>query len=142
MKQIRNGIFETNSSSTHTLTMCMKDDYNDWINGKAYFDLDTSKIKSAELVKEEFEVQNENKKFDNWRLRLIDEKALKYKEDGTLDYCCWDYDNLQRVTEYDAKYLTFKEYWDMWVENETYESEFETPSGEKIIAFGDYGQDQ
>lgn len=28
--QIRRGVFETNSSSVHSLTMCMKSDYDKW----------------------------------------------------------------------------------------------------------------
>lgn len=35
--QIRKGVFETNSSSVHTLTMCMDDDYQKWKNGEYVF---------------------------------------------------------------------------------------------------------
>ena len=34
MKQIRRNVFETNSSSTHSITMCMKSDYDRWIAGE------------------------------------------------------------------------------------------------------------
>jgi len=37
MKQVRLGVFETNSSSTHSLTMCSQEQYNDWKQGKLYF---------------------------------------------------------------------------------------------------------
>ena len=33
-RQIRKGVFETNSSSTHSLTMCLKSDYDKWANGE------------------------------------------------------------------------------------------------------------
>ena len=33
MKQIRQNVFETNSSSTHSITMCMRSDYNRWVAG-------------------------------------------------------------------------------------------------------------
>ena len=36
MKTIRIGTFETNSSSTHSITMCMKDDYKKFKNGEMY----------------------------------------------------------------------------------------------------------
>ena len=36
MIQIRNGVFETNSSSTHSLVMCMKNDYDKWVNREVY----------------------------------------------------------------------------------------------------------
>ena len=37
MKQIRTGLFETNSSSTHTLTMCSDEEYKDWLDGKLLY---------------------------------------------------------------------------------------------------------
>ena len=36
--QVRQGVFETNSSSTHTLTICSKDDYDSG-NAVKYFGL-------------------------------------------------------------------------------------------------------
>lgn len=35
--QVRNSIFETNSSSVHSVTVCDKSDYIDWTNGKKKF---------------------------------------------------------------------------------------------------------
>ena len=35
---IRRGIFETNSSSVHSLTMCSDDEYSKWRNGEVYYD--------------------------------------------------------------------------------------------------------
>lgn len=39
--QVRQGVFETNSSSTHTLTICSKDDYDKWKRGEVFW-LDNS----------------------------------------------------------------------------------------------------
>lgn len=36
--QIRRGVFETNSSSTHSITMCMESDYDKWVNGELALD--------------------------------------------------------------------------------------------------------
>ena len=36
--QIRRGLFETNSSSVHTLTICTLEDYNKFKNGKLFVD--------------------------------------------------------------------------------------------------------
>ena len=33
-RQIRKGVFETNSSSTHSLVMCLKSDFDRWNNGE------------------------------------------------------------------------------------------------------------
>ena len=34
MKQIRRNVFETNSSSTHSMTMCMESDFDRWMSGE------------------------------------------------------------------------------------------------------------
>ena len=34
MRQIRRNVFETNSSSTHSITMCMDSEFNKWVKGK------------------------------------------------------------------------------------------------------------
>lgn len=33
-KQIRRGVFETNSSSVHSITMCTESDYDKWVTGE------------------------------------------------------------------------------------------------------------
>ena len=33
-KQIRRGVFETNSSSVHSLTLCMESDFDKWVAGE------------------------------------------------------------------------------------------------------------
>ena len=33
-RQIRRGVYETNSSSVHSLTMCTSSDYDKWKNGE------------------------------------------------------------------------------------------------------------
>ena len=37
-RQIRRGVFETNSSSVHSITMCMQSDYEKWENGEFIYD--------------------------------------------------------------------------------------------------------
>ena len=34
MRQIRRNVFETNSSSTHSITMCMKSEFDKWVKGE------------------------------------------------------------------------------------------------------------
>ena len=38
MIQIRENVFETNSSSTHSITMCSKEEYERWKNGMLLYD--------------------------------------------------------------------------------------------------------
>ena len=49
-RQIRRGVFETNSSSTHSLTMCSEEEFEQWKNGKVLFDEDgVTFVKASEL---------------------------------------------------------------------------------------------
>lgn len=41
---IRRGVFETNSSSVHSLTVCAKEDYDRWVNGEMVRDTNDNKI--------------------------------------------------------------------------------------------------
>ena len=43
-KQIRFGVFETNSSTTHTLTICTKEEFEKWQNGELLFDYYKDKL--------------------------------------------------------------------------------------------------
>lgn len=38
MKQIRRNVFETNSSSTHSITMCMESEFDRWVAGELVWD--------------------------------------------------------------------------------------------------------
>jgi len=57
MRQVRTGTFETNSSSTHTLVIMSKEDYEKFRNGELFLDGDNP-ITKEELIsrnKEEIE---------------------------------------------------------------------------------------
>lgn len=53
MRQVRRGVFETNSSSVHSITMCMKSDYDKWVNGELYWHRWSDKFVSQEVVDKE-----------------------------------------------------------------------------------------
>ena len=44
MKQIRKGVFETNSSSTHSITICTREDFNKFKSGELVFDCCSEKL--------------------------------------------------------------------------------------------------
>lgn len=52
MLQIRNGIFETNSSSVHSITICPENDYNKWVNGELYIDESDKLVSLDEAIEE------------------------------------------------------------------------------------------
>ncbi len=121
-RQIRYGVFETNSSSTHSLTMMMKDDYIRWGKENLYlytgygwsWDFDKP-VHNALYTRDEAIKFVKSNKYYRERDE-IDDKHLRY-----LDFISSD-------DEYGGYLDTFCE-------------EFTTPSGETIVAFGEYGYD-
>lgn len=125
MLQVRNGVFETNSSSVHSLTMCMKSDYDKWKNGELYLDRWYGKFVSYDVVKQFVEeVRNEYREYEP---NYIEGDAEW--EERFLDY----------LNE-DNQYYSYDRYrYD--IEHEIFFQEFETPSGDTVISFGYYGND-
>jgi hypothetical protein len=78
-KQIRVGVFETNSSMTHALTICTEEQYEKWQNGEIFWDKfnDAMEEKYREELVEEFEKDSYYDDFDEWRR---DNDILTYEE--------------------------------------------------------------
>lgn len=47
MKQIRRGVFETNSSSTHSITICTREEFEKFENGELVCDMWSEKLVPA-----------------------------------------------------------------------------------------------
>ena len=122
-RQIRRGVFETNSSSTHSLTMCSKSEYDEFEKGNMYIERWGSKLYTKEKMNEKF------KQMTDWRT-----KELKYRG---VD---WDNDEeFNRVLE-ETDYVTYDKYWDTVSEEyETFEDSYTGKDGDTVIAFGYYG---
>lgn len=137
MKQIRLGVFETNSSSTHSLTICTEEEFNKWTRGEIMFDTYSDKLieintKISEQEKEEARKYYENNKKAFWKLwdQLSEEEVEEWYDKYMYDMC--------KVDRY--RYETYDQF--------LYESDLETftryytsPSGDKLVAFGKYGYD-
>ena len=117
MISVRRNVFETNSSSTHTITMCSENEYDKWRNGELLFD----RWEDEFITKEEYS-------------KIYEEQKQDYLSDNPCDT---DEDFEDYFNE-DKQYYTYDEYWDE-IEYETYEDTYTTKSGEKVIAFGYYG---
>lgn len=125
--QIRRGVFETNSSSTHSLTMCLQSDYNVWKSGKVYFNyggawssLSVNKDKMFVTKDELIEILT-NSKYPP------DQNLSELSDDEFDDY----------LSE-DGAYYSYAGYFDSDT-LETFENSYTTPNGETVIAFGKYG---
>lgn len=122
MKQIRRGVFETNSSSVHSLTMCSSEEYQKWADGEVLYWQDEDKFGTREDIIEEM-------------------KTMKWY-DGTLRYSNVNWNDEDYVSDIfsDERIKTHEEFFENeWFE--TYVEEYTTKSGETVVAFGYYGHD-
>lgn len=127
MRTVRLGTFETNSSSTHSLTMCMASDYEKWKNGEMYWHRWNDELVSKEEVEKEMARLREEFIADN---PDFDENDGEWQEE------------LENYINEDKAYYTYEEFNDYdYIEYETFEDTFETPQGEKVVSFGYYGSD-
>lgn len=95
MISIRKNVFETNSSSTHSLCICTENEYD--------------KFKNGDMMYDDY----------NEELQFVSDKELEEEEDK---YRYKSYENMGKWFEF-------------------YEEHFTTPSGDKMVAFGEYGYD-
>lgn len=121
MRQIRAGVFETNSSSTHSITICTQDEYDKWQNGYLVLDDDSEKLVSIDDM---FETMMEHE------YKCVD----KLKELREISYEKF----LAEIESYG--YLSYGAYCKRDL-LEGYMQGYETPGGEHIVVFGKYGYD-
>lgn len=128
MRQIRSGVFETNSSSTHSLTLCMKSDFDKWKKGEAW--------RCQWVWCTDYIDENVTPK----RYQLYSKHELLFFMKQHLDYLDTDWNN---KTEVESRFQEFiKEGFISYIgfENEYYEyyeDTFVTPAGETVVAFGE-----
>lgn len=129
MKQVRSNTFETNSSSTHSICMCTKDQYDSWASDWDNLKADSVLYQNYEekLVTVEEAVKYVSRYHDYVNLSdVLDAHSIKH--DDAVDYMRED------------GFMTCDDY-DDDTDNESYYDEFVTPGGETVVAFGSYGWD-
>ena len=121
-KQIRRGVFETNSSSVRSITMWTRSDFDRWTDGELLF-------------------WEDEKKFGT-RKELIKDLKKDTLYNGKLRYPNINWNNKDQVSDIfnDENIKTFNQYFQNdWFE--TYWEAYTTPGGENVVAFGYYGHD-
>lgn len=135
-KQIRRSVFETNSSSTHSLTMCDEETFEKWKSGDLMFDKYAEEF--IDLVPElsdeqkngakEYYEYSMGKYWKQWSDLTDSEKEEWYnkyaKEEDIVPEDAVTYDQFMGDT-----YL------------ETFVNRYTTKNGDKVVAFGMYGYD-
>lgn len=134
-RQIRRKVFETNSSSVHTLTICSKKEYEAWKRGELLYDRYSEELVSPvgltddqkKDAAEEYESTKDDFKKD-WGELNSSAKEQWYKK-YAIDHDIMDED-LQTYDDYENDY-----------ELESYSEQYTTESGDNIVVFGRYGRD-
>lgn len=127
-RKIRYGVFETNSSSSHSLTMCSAEEFKKWQNGEMLFDEWNENFVPAIPLSddEKRDVENAYEGGKPWHKLSDEEKNAEY-----IDYA-------RANGLVDEDYQTYEEYMND-DELEPYEQSYKTEGGEEIVAFGKYG---
>lgn len=138
MYQIRQGVFETNSSSTHSLCICTKKEYEDFKDGKLSYNYYGDRLEDCNIpsnymnrAKEYYE-KNKTRFMLDWdnlspedqKNYMINEFDESYKGDGIFKYN-----------------YTFEQFKNSFDGLESYTRFFTSPSGDEMVAFGVYGYD-
>lgn len=111
-RQIRRGVYETNSSSTHSISMCSEETYDKWCNNKLLYWEWQDKFGTKDDIIEELKDEYPNVDWSN------EDKVHDIFEDN----------GIKTSDEYfDDEYL------------EIFEKTYTTSNGEKVVAFGKYG---
>lgn len=114
-RQVRIGVFETNSSMTHSLTMCSDSEYQKWRNGEVYW----SKWSWG----------------DDRDFVPVEEVDAQYKSEYD-EY----YENYEDYIEREYGYVAYDRFgYDEYLES--FDNTYTTPNGEIVHAFGLYGHD-
>lgn len=135
MLQIRKNVFETNSSSTHSITMCSKDDYDRWGNGEVYLNEGWwSKDNTSEYTDKKFVTRDEVNDIlshDKYYHGYYDDEGngKDKKPEDLTDKELVEYDIYTFDKYYEHEYL------------EWFNASYTTDSGETVVAFGLFGYD-
>lgn len=149
MKLVREAAFETNSSSTHSITMCSGSVFDDWKDGKLVFLEDEDKffVKGSRELRDWYArcVLRYKCTYD-WDTKLYSDGSATYTEDELFCQERLDSVSEEDISEYreDDWYacpLSYSEWVDYRGEGYELYEERNTFDGADVVAFGYYGND-
>lgn len=119
MINIRYNVFETNSSSVHTMTITSEDIYNKWIHGELLY---VNEDEYWYLRDTNFNSEKEN--------FVSKERAVDLYEQIIKDEYCPKFEEI---------FKTYSQWFDSFDELYSYKEDYTTKSGEEIVVFGKHG---
>ena len=113
MIKIRRGVFETNSSSVHSMIICSKAEFEKLNRGELYINTWGDEVVTREKV-----IETVSKYFDRKKLEAMNEDDFRdvIRNEGFETLNDWENSDL-----------------------DYFEEEYTTEHGDKIVAFGHYG---
>lgn len=133
MIKIRYGVFETNSSSVHSLIMCSDNEYQKFVDNELLYDLWNEELITYNKALDKL---YKNVKFDmdfKYHFNLPDDFSRDKLNDFSVDEL--EYYLASETSIYTCNYF-FNE-----LDYNTYEDTYRTIHGEVVHAFGYYGHD-
>lgn len=136
MYSIRRNVFETNSSSTHSLIICSDKTYNDWLDGKVVYDrYDEKFVEAKQPTEHDFHkaevmyMENKSDYMKDWK-DLAPEMQLAYFKENVME----ENDPYQ--------YRTYDDYRnEMDSMEESFERTYDTEHGDVVHILGYMGYD-
>ena len=136
MYSIRRNVFETNSSSTHSLIICSDKTYNDWLDGKVVYNSYAEEFVEAKQPTEiDFHkaevmyMENKSDYMKDWK-DLTPQMQLAYLKENVME----ENDTYQ--------YRTYEDYKnEMDSMEESFERTYETEHGDVVHILGYMGYD-
>ena len=148
---IRTGIFETNSSSVHSITISKKSDYKDFEDGKLWYkkgdypnyngnflpedeavEWNINRLKETLDDPKYFNAYREKKNFWEAWYKVYGDNADSYDRyddfTGDNDICSYEF------------YMNWEDYWED-NQYESFEQEYTSEHGDELIAWGYVGTD-
>lgn len=132
-RQIRRGVYETNSSSSHSITMCSEEEFEKWKDRKILFDswkeefVDVVNLSNSQKEDARKEYESKKNEFSKDWKDLSESSKEKYYE--------------KYIKEHDLiveECKTYNDYMNDY-ELESFIDKYTTKNGEKVVAFGKYG---
>ena len=120
MIQVRNGVFETNSSSTHSIAICTKNEFDAWRGGEIYINEGWWSSSNSQYKNKRFLTENEAR-----ALIMSSSFYRPMEDDESLDHYFREFE--------------IYSYEDWGSEYESDVTRYTTPGGEEIVAVCYYG---
>lgn len=141
MKQIRIGTFETNSSSTHSLNICTRDEWVAWKEGKLLYNPYEEKFIDNYLLSEDAKSARLKEYYDTKVKKIYykDFQDLTPEEKSQLMSQAVSCGFIFKDPTDNEDYYTYDAYWERYDDLEGYEEFYTSEHGDNIVIFGEYG---